>query len=49
MRDALRWLILLGAALGLIGLFAHARGNEHYRGNEIGSHGTKVVIVRTEG
>ena len=32
----------------LIGLAAYARGPEHHRGDEIGSHGTKVVIVRTE-
>ena len=49
MGDALRWAIAIGAVLCLIGLAAYARGTEHYRGgNEIGSHGTKVVIVRVE-
>ena len=49
MREALRWVILIGAALGLIGMFAYARGPEHRRGDEIGSHGTKVVsVVRRE-
>ena len=32
----------------LIGLIAYARGDEHHRGDEIGSHGTKVVLVRTD-
>ena len=36
------------AASLLIGLAAYARGPKHHRGDEIGSHGTKVVIVRTE-
>jgi hypothetical protein len=37
-------LIAAGAAL-LIGLAAYARGHKHYRGDEVGSHGTKVVVV----
>ena len=45
MRDGVRWLIVLAAALVLIGLVAYARGDEHHRGDEIGSHGTKVVVV----
>ena len=45
MRAALRWAILIGAALCLLGLFVYARGPEHRRGDEVGSHGTKVVIV----
>jgi hypothetical protein len=48
MSDALRWAIGIGAALCVIGLAAYARGTEHHRGDEIGSHGTKIVIVRTE-
>lgn len=48
MGDALRWVIVIGAALCLIGLAAYARGPEHYRGDQIGSHGTKVVVVRVE-
>jgi hypothetical protein len=47
MTNALRWTILFGIGLVLIGLIAYARGDEHHRGNEIGSHGTKVVVVRT--
>jgi hypothetical protein len=31
-------------ALSIIGLMAYARGEKHYRGDEIGSHGTRVVV-----
>jgi hypothetical protein len=48
MGDVVRWGAVLAAALLLIGLAAYARGPEHRRGDEIGSHGTKVVIVRTD-
>ena len=48
MDDTLRWVAVLAAALLLIGLASYARGPEHRRGDDIGSHGTKVVIVRTE-
>jgi hypothetical protein len=48
MRDAARWGIVIAAALFVIGLAAYARGPEHHRGDEIGSHGTKVVLVRTD-
>jgi hypothetical protein len=48
MGDVVRWGALVAAALLLIGLAAYARGPEHRRGDEIGSHGTKVVIVRTD-
>ena len=47
MGDVARWGVALAAALLLIGLAAYARGPEHRRGDEIGSHGTKVVIVGT--
>jgi len=32
-------------ALSIIGLIAYARGDKHHRGDEIGSHGTRVVVV----
>ena len=48
MGDVIRWGAVLAAALLLIGLAAYARGTEHRRGDDIGSHGTKVVIVRAE-
>jgi hypothetical protein len=48
MGDGFRWAVVLAAALLVIGLAAYARGPEHRRGDEIGSHGTKVVLVRTD-
>jgi hypothetical protein len=48
--NAGRWLaVLIGVALGLciVGLIAYARGPKHHHGNEIGTHGTKVVVVTT--
>jgi hypothetical protein len=47
MGDGFRWAVVLAAALVLIGLAAYARGPEHHRGDEIGSHGTKVILVGT--
>ena len=47
MRDGFRWAVVLASALLLIGLAAYARGPEHRRGDDVGSHGTKIV-VRTE-
>ena len=38
--------IVVVAVLCLIGLFAYARGPEHHRGDDIGSHGTKIIVVR---
>jgi hypothetical protein len=48
MREALQWLIVIGAGLCLIGLAAYARGPVHHHGDQVGSHGTKVVVVRVE-
>ena len=45
MRDVVKWLLIAAAVLVLIGLIAYARGPKHHRGDEIGSHGTKVVVV----
>lgn len=45
MESSVNWLIILAAAVLLVGLMAYARGRDHYRGDEIGSHGTKVVVV----
>jgi hypothetical protein len=41
------WGLLIFFALSLIGLFAYARGPKHHRGDEIGTHGTKIVILKT--
>ena len=40
-----RWLLVLAGVLVIVGLMAYGRGHKHYRGDEIGSHGTKVVVV----
>jgi hypothetical protein len=44
-RGVIRWVIIVGAALLVIGLMAEARGDKHHRGDQVGSHGTKVVVV----
>jgi hypothetical protein len=39
-------LVLIGVAIALlVGLAAYGRGHKHHRGDEVGSHGTKVVVV----
>ena len=48
MSDVLRLAIAIGAALCVLGLAAYARGPEHQRGDQIGSHGTKIVVVTRE-
>ena len=45
MRPWIRWLLIAVGLLLVIGLIAYARGPKHHRGDEIGSHGTKVVVV----
>jgi hypothetical protein len=42
---ALRWLLLAATALLLLGLTAYARGPKHHHGDDIGTHGTRIVIV----
>ena len=42
---AARWPVIILCALVLIGLMAYARGPHHHHGNEIGSHGARVVVV----
>jgi hypothetical protein len=44
-RRLIEWLVIVAAALVVVGMIAYARGHKHYRGDEIGSHGTKVVVV----
>jgi hypothetical protein len=39
------WILLAVAAALVVGAMAYLRGTPHHRGDEIGSHGTKVVIV----
>ena len=45
MERGIDWLIVLAAAVLIVGLMAYARGPKHHRGDEIGSHGTKVVVI----
>jgi hypothetical protein len=45
MRRAVELILVAVAAALLIGLMAYARGHKHHRGDEVGSHGTKVVVV----
>jgi hypothetical protein len=45
MRRVIAWVLIVVAALLVVGLMAEARGKKHYRGDEVGSHGTKVVVV----
>jgi hypothetical protein len=45
MRRWLEWLLILAGVLLVVGLIAYARGPKHHRGDEIGSHGSKVVVV----
>jgi hypothetical protein len=45
MTNTVRWLLIGVGIVLIVGLMAYARGHRHYRGDEIGSHGTKVVVV----
>lgn len=45
MRDVVRWLLIAAAVLLMVGLISYARGPKHHRGDEIGSHGTNLVVV----
>lgn len=45
MRRVVEWLLIGAAALLVVGLIAYGRGTKHYHGDELGSHGTKVVVV----
>ena len=45
MRRFVEWLAIVAVALLIVGLIAYARGPKHHEGDEIGSHGTKVVVV----
>jgi hypothetical protein len=45
MKRAVAWLLIGVAAALLVGLMAYARGPKHHHGDQVGSHGTRVVIV----
>ena len=45
MRRGFEWLLIAAGARLVVGLIAYARGPKHHRGDEVGSHGTKIVVV----
>jgi hypothetical protein len=45
MRRLVEWLLIIAAALLVVGLIAYGRGPKHYHGDEVGSHGTRIVVV----
>jgi hypothetical protein len=42
-RDLVRWAIVVGLVLAVIGLVAYARGDEHHRGDDVGALGSVAV------
>jgi peptidoglycan hydrolase-like protein with peptidoglycan-binding domain len=49
MRRWLEWLLIGAAALLVVGLIAYARGPKHHHGDETGSHGTRLALIRRGG
>ena len=45
MNDGVRVVIAVAAAILVIVLIVDARGPTHHRGDQVGSHGTKIVVV----
>lgn len=45
MREALRWVVVIGLALVVIGLIAYARGDEHRRGDEVGALRSSFAVT----
>jgi hypothetical protein len=45
MRRAIELILIAAGAALLLGLILYASGHKHHRGDEVGSHGTKVVVV----
>lgn len=51
-RNLVKWLallILLMLAFSIIGLIAYARGEKHHHGDDVGTHGTKIIVVQPAG
>jgi hypothetical protein len=46
MSNTASWLIALVLALAPVGMIAYARGPKHHRGDEVGTHGTKIIVVQ---
>ena len=52
MSNAPRWttvLLVLVLAVCIVGMIAYARGPKHHRGDDLGSHGTKIIVVQPSG
>lgn len=49
MRRWVEWLLIGVAGLLVVGLIAYARGPKHHHGDETGSHGTSLVVIRRAG
>jgi len=49
MRRWVEWLLIGVAGLLVVGLIAYARGPKHHHGDETGSHGTSLVLIRRSG
>jgi hypothetical protein len=45
MKRGVEWLLIGAGVLLVVGLIAYARGPKHHRGDEVGTHGTKIVVV----
>jgi hypothetical protein len=46
MRDLIRWALVLGLVLVVIGLIAYARGDQHHHGDDVGALGSAAVVQR---
>ena len=45
MSNAANWAIAAILAFGLVCMIAYARGPEHHHGDDVGTHGTRVIVV----
>lgn len=45
MLNVVRWVLIVGLALVMIGLIAYARGTEHRRGDETGALGRGAAAL----
>jgi hypothetical protein len=46
MSNLVRWILIVAAALLIVGLAVYAHGKTHFRGDEVGSHGGQVTTVQ---
>jgi peptidoglycan hydrolase-like protein with peptidoglycan-binding domain len=49
MRRVVEWLLVAAAALLVVGLIAYARGPKHHHDDEVGTHGTRIVLIANSG